>query len=410
MVALHLALGVLCYHVFDQRWYFIAAQLGIAASLYASIRFFHLFDHRYRHLINSISNFESQDAGSRIRPTGNKDLDELITKYNHLLSTIHDERLRLAGQGQFLEELIARSHVGVIITDIEGRITEANHAAATFLNTSASDMIGQFISTYRLDEKSDKNTLNLNNRRLKSSLSKVKYKGFYRQFVILEDLTAELLQSEKEAYGRVIRMMSHEVDNATGAVNSILQTLADSIESQDPTWSEAIQIARERNQSLGQFVSNFASVIRVYEPQKQPVSLAALAEKVVKLSAFAAHERNITINILNSAPSDATVFIDPVQIEQVLTNVVKNAFESIQSNGNVTLSIAPNGRQIEVIDDGPGLSQATEKQLENALFYSTKPQGQGIGLLLSREILQLHGTTYSLQTGSDGLTRFTVRF
>ncbi|MFM1931454.1 MAG: hypothetical protein RL226_757 [Bacteroidota bacterium] len=410
MAAVHIVIGVLCFYVFDDRWYFIAAQLFIGASFYISVRFFYLFDRQYRHLLNAMADFHAQDTGSRLRPTGNKDIDPLIEKYNQLIANIQEEQLRLAGQGQIVEELIARSHVGVIITDVDGRIAEANQAAATFLNTTPSVMLGQFISTYRLDERSENTTLNLHNRRLKTSLSKVKYKGFYRQFMLIEDLTSELLQSEKEAYGRVIRMMSHEVNNATGAVNSILQTLADSPEAADPTFAEAIQIARERNQSLGQFVSNFASVIRVYEPQKQPVSLGELAEKVVKVSSFAAKERHIQLHVENLSPVGATVFIDPVQIEQLLINVVKNALESIHEHGNVTLRIDASGKQIMVEDDGPGLSQQTGQQLDAGLFYSTKPHGQGIGLMLSREILRLHGTSYTLQTDADGLTRFIVRF
>ena len=412
MVVLHAVLGVLCYFVLEQRWYFIGAQLIIAVSLYLSLRFFYLVDRRYRHLIDSITDFELQDPNSRIVATGSSDLDVLISKYNTLLENIRQERIRLEGQGQFLEELIASSHVGVIITDIDGRVTEVNPAAATFLNTTPEAMWGQVISAYRLDGGSRGNTLTINNRRLKWSQSKVRYKGFYRQFVVLEDLTAELLQSEKEAYGRVIRMMSHEVNNSTGAVNSILQTLGDvaELEQMDESFIEAIAVARERNQNLGRFVANFASVIRVYQPQKQPVALVELAEKAAKLVQFEAAQRRIVCEVVNHAPAHATVLIDPIQIEQVLNNVVKNAIESIGEDGRIILTIDASGRGFEVADTGAGISDETSRLVQEALFYSSKSNGQGIGLMLTREILRLHGTHFSLATDGDGITRFRVDF
>jgi signal transduction histidine kinase len=325
---------------------------------------------------------------------------------------IRQERIRLEGQGQFLEELIASSHVGVIITDIDGRVTEVNPAAATFLNTTPEAMWGQVISAYRLDGDSRGNTLTINNRRLKWSQSKVRYKGFYRQFVVLEDLTAELLQSEKEAYGRVIRMMSHEVNNSTGAVNSILQTLGDVavLEQMDESFIEAIAVARERNQNLGRFVANFASVIRVYQPQKQPVALVELAEKTTKLVQFEAAQRRIVCEVVNHAPAHATVLIDPIQIEQVLNNVVKNAMESIGEDGRIILTIAASGRGFEVADTGAGISYETSRLVQEALFYSSKSNGQGIGLMLTREILRLHDTHFTLATDGEGITRFRVDF
>lgn len=412
MVVLHAVLGVLCYFVLEQRWYFIGSQVIIALSLYLSLRFFYLIDRRYRHLIDSITDFELQDPNSRIVATGSSDLDVLIRKYNTLLENIRQERIRLEGQGQFLEELIASSHVGVIITDIDGRVTEANPAAATFLNTTAEAMWGQVISAYRLDGGSRGITLTINNRRLKWSQSKVRYKGFYRQFVVLEDLTAELLQSEKEAYGRVIRMMSHEVNNSTGAVNSILQTLGDVavLEQMDESFIEAIAVARERNQNLGRFVANFASVIRVYQPQKQPVALVELAEKAAKLVQFEAAQHRIVCEVVNHAPANATVLIDPIQIEQVLNNVVKNAMESIGEDGRITLTIAASGRGFEVADTGAGISADTSRLVQEALFYSSKSNGQGIGLMLTREILRLHDTHFTLATDGDGITRFRVDF
>ncbi|MGF1565382.1 MAG: PAS domain-containing sensor histidine kinase [Flavobacteriales bacterium] len=409
---IHLALGGLCYLVLEKTWLFIGAQVVIACSFYLCLRFFFRIDGRFRHLIDCMTEFDIQDTNARITLTGNRDLDRLINTYNTLLSSIRQERLRLEGQGQFLEELIAGAHVGVIIADIDGRITEVNPAAATFLNTPSEALFGKRIQDFHFDATHPNSTVTVNGRRLKCAMSRIRYKGFYRQFVVLEDLTAELLANEKDAYGRVIRMMSHEVNNSTGAVNSILQTLREEAIEQalNPFYTDALTLAHERNQNLGKFVENFASVVRVYTPQKQATELASLADKAIKLAQFEADKRGIVLQLVNQAPTTARVNVDPLQIEQILTNVVKNAMESIEADGHITITIGHDGRSLEVADNGAGLDDETSRLINDTLFYSSKPGGQGIGLMLTREILRLHETTFTLATDSKGTTRFSVRF
>lgn len=412
MVAIHIALGALCFSVFEQKAYFIGAQVAIVLSLYLSLRFFYLIDRRFRHLLDCMTDFEAQDTNSRIAKTGNRDLDRLIETYNKLLQGIRQERIRLEGQGQFLEELIATAHVGILIADVDGRITEVNPAAATFLDTTPEKLFGKRIQDFHFDGTHPNSTVKVNGRRLKCAMSRIRYKGFYRQFVVLEDLTAELLANEKDAYGRVIRMMSHEVNNSTGAVNSILQTLREAAneEALSPYFADALTLAHERSENLGKFVENFASVVRVYTPQKQATELAALADKALKLAQFEADKRGIVMQLVNQAPPSTELYIDPLQVEQVLANVVKNAMESIGKNGQITITIAPDGRSFEVADNGAGLNDETARMINETLFYSTKPGGQGIGLMLTREILRLHDTAYTLATDSNGITRFSVRF
>jgi len=112
---------------------------------------------------------------------------------------------------------------------------------------------------------------------------------------------------------------------------------------------------------------------------------------------------------LELASKDLPVKLDTTLFEQVLINVLKNAAESIGQQGEIIIRTQSNPIQLEVIDNGSGISKETEEKLFTP-FFSTKPNGQGIGLIFIREVLTKHSCDFSLRTCPDGLTRFTIRF
>ncbi len=405
-------LGLL-YYLIQEKWIFILSQLPLFISYYISIRFFYLFDRPYRHVIDGVKSLTSKENGVMFRKTGDKDLDKLISLYNTMVTNISEERYRLEGQGQFLEDLIRVSPIGIIILDFDGNVTEINPLAQKYLQLHKENnqeiILPKSLLEHIQDGKSDIITLN-SNKRFRVLKNQVRYKGFYRTFIMIEDLTVELLQSEKEAYGKVIRMMAHEVNNSTGAVNSILQSVHEFLTDQnsEPMWSEAVQVAIERNKNLGQFLANFAKVIRLHPPHVQSVLLADLCENVIKLWQYKANERHIKLQ-LHDCDNAHKINVDPIQIEQVLHNVIKNSFEAIEADqGEIHIHIQNNGKSLLVTDTGTGLTEETPAQL-NQPFFSTKTNGQGIGLMISREILTAHKASYKLWS-EDGLTSFLIEF
>lgn len=403
----------LMYYLIQEKWIFILSQLPLFISYYISIRFFYLFDRPYRHVIEGVKSLTSKENGVMFRKTGDKDLDKLISLYNSMVTNISEERYRLEGQGQFLEDLIRVSPIGIIILDFDGNVTEINPLAQKYLQLHKENnqeiILPKSLLEHIQDGKSDIITLN-SNKRFRVLKNQVRYKGFYRTFIMIEDLTVELLQSEKEAYGKVIRMMAHEVNNSTGAVNSILQSVHEFLTDQnsEPMWSEAVQVAIERNKNLGQFLANFAKVIRLHPPHVQSVLLADLCENVIKLWQYKANERHIKLQ-LHDYDNAHKINVDPIQIEQVLHNVIKNSFEAIEADqGEIHIHIQNNGKSLLVTDTGTGLTEETPAQL-NQPFFSTKTNGQGIGLMISREILTAHKASYKLWS-EDGLTSFLIEF
>lgn len=409
---IHALILALLYYLIPEKWVFVLSQLPLFLSYYISIRFFYLFDRPYRHVIDGVKSLTSNENGVMFRKTGDKDLDKLITLYNTMVTNISEERYRLEGQGQFLEDLIRVSPIGIIILDFDGNVTEINPLAQKYLQLPKDNDKEIILPKTLLEDihegKSDIITLN-SNKRFRVLKNQVRYKGFYRTFIMIEDLTVELLQSEKEAYGKVIRMMAHEVNNSTGAVNSILQSVHEFMTEQntDPIWAEAVQVAIDRNKNLGQFLDNFAKVIRLHAPHFQPILLEDLCKNVIKLWQYKASHRNIKLQ-LSICENTQKIQVDPIQIDQVLHNIIKNSFEAIEDQGEIHIHIQNNGKSLLITDTGTGITEETAANL-NQPFFSTKTNGQGIGLMLTREILTAHGANYKLWS-ENGLTNFLIEF
>jgi signal transduction histidine kinase len=235
-------------------------------------------------------------------------------------------------------------------------------------------------------------------------------RGFSRHFIMLEDLTAEILAAEKKVYGKVIRMMAHEVNNTIGPVNSIMQSAMKT----DQLWQghdfdpikDALQVAMDRNQNLNLFMRNFADLVKLPPANKQPVILQKLIGSVAKLMSIRAEEKGVSLN-LNLPEEPIKIIVDEQQLEQAFINIVKNAIEAIDDTGLVTFTINPKERKLVITDTGNGISAEQQVNLFTP-FFSTKKDGQGIGLTLVREIMLNHGFEFSLKTVSERQTEFVV--
>jgi two-component system nitrogen regulation sensor histidine kinase NtrY len=227
---------------------------------------------------------------------------------------------------------------------------------------------------------------------------------------MIEELTAEIFEAEKNAYGKVIRMMAHEVNNTVGPVNSILNV---ALGTQD-LWEDeqrgalknAINVAVERNHNLNLFMRNFADLVKLSPVNRISVNLNHLVLAVVDLFKIKAQQQGVSFE-LQLPENPFLINADALQLEQVMINIVKNAMESIKNQGIIQIVIDRKARKLLMIDSGKGISAAHVEKLFSP-FFSTKRDGQGIGLTLVREILLNHGYTFSLETIAPGKTVFTV--
>ena len=254
-------------------------------------------------------------------------------------------------------------------------------------------------------------------------------RGFSRSFFLLEELTEELRQSEKAAYEKLIRMMSHEVNNSVGASRSLLQSsLGYSAQLSDADradFERALQIAIDRMGQLNLFMRSFADVVRLPPPVRQPVDLVEVLRHIEGLVRADRDARAIGWRwAIEEEP--AVLPMDPVQMEQALLNIVKNAIEAIDDNaagrpaaadtgtasrGTVTVRVRRIGPRLrlEIEDTGPGIPPDVREGLFTP-FFTTKAGGQGIGLTMVQEILSNHGFSFSLESAPGRATAFTIDF
>lgn len=249
-------------------------------------------------------------------------------------------------------------------------------------------------------------------RKIKCQCTTFINRDFERKMYLLEEVTDDILVAEKKAYGKVIQMMAHEVNNSIGPINSILQSIltfpAPYSDEDTKDIKEYIRIALDRNQKLNQFTRKFADIIRLPKTQLRPVDLHASIKNAVLLMTPEAEKNSVSIS-LTLIGEKIIVSLDPNQFEQVLINIIKNSIESIGHQGEIKIHTNHTPASVTISDNGAGISEEQKHHLFTP-FYSTKTSGQGIGLTFTREVLHQHQANFSLETKENGWTDFEITF
>ena len=369
-----------------------------------------------RSVANGIDLLRAQDFSSRLSHTGQREADRIVDMFNGMMSSLKQERLKLREQNHFLDLLIEVSPMGIIMLGSDGKITGANRAAARFLDfDTAKDLTGltpQDIpstlgNVLRSLQDREVRVVRLNDSMVyRCSRLSFMESGISHPFYLIEKLTDEVMKAERKSYEKVIRMMAHEVNNSLAGIISVMETTEEEID--DTDLKEAISACEDRCRDMGAFITKFASAVKIPEPSKTNVDLADLLRKRSTLFESICSATGSSL-VLSLPERNVPVFIDPVLIEQVVTNIVKNAAESAGEGGMVDIRIQEPGATLVITDNGPGISAEAAEMLFTP-FFTTKESGHGLGLLLVSEVLNSHGCRFSLETCPDGLTRFRIRF
>ncbi len=421
LIAVHLLFaGIAVYLLTKHRVWLLAVEAVFLVSLYVGWRLIrHLFN--TIELINTGAQFiQDNDFTSRFSPVGQPELDRLIVVYNHMADHLRQERTRMQEQNYFLEKVLVASPSGILTLDFDGRVAMANPAAERMLQTTTAELLGkrlpELTSTFaaalaRLKPGEARMLPLTSRRRVKCRRSQFLDRGFTRDFFMIEELTEELRQAEKIAYEKIIRVMSHEVNNSVGSANSLLHSClhyADQLGAEDrQDFEKALQVVIGRTDQLNLFMRSFADVFRLPLPNLQPCDVQKLATDVALLFKADLAKRNIELRLDVQAQFDA-IQLDRCQIEQVFINVMKNAVEAIGEKGTITIRFSRQaGKPCLVIEDtGGGIPPSVKANLFTP-FFSTKGNGQGLGLTLVQEILDGHKFEFSLES-QPGPTQFIV--
>jgi two-component system nitrogen regulation sensor histidine kinase NtrY len=417
VVILHGIALLLSYFVFREwKAIFIASEAVILFSIILSWRLYNELLQPLELLVRGKEAIRDRDFNVKFVLTGKYEMDELISVYNQMIDELRSERIKQEEQQFFLAKLINTSPTGILILDYDDKVQQLNPKAVQLLDINQEEIMGKSLDAFDHPVIQQIKELDSGHTKVFTFKGTLTYKlqkshfidrGFPRHFVMIEELTDEILAAEKNAYGKVIRMMAHEVNNTIGPVNSIIQTaLQSNIYGEE--LANALRAAMERNDNLNQFMRNFADLVRIPMPNKKLLNLLELIQKVTDLMYVKAREKNVEFVLEHALPS-FMITADLQQMEQVMVNIIKNAIEAIDDKGTITIVTQDHPKQIIIRDTGTGVPPEFEEQLFSP-FFSTKKDGQGLGLTLIKEILTNHGYPFMLKTIKPGLTEFSIQF
>ena len=418
LLALSCALAYWATHLPDSRLPYYIMEGTIAFILIYLIVFYNKIVKPMHTIGNGMELLREQDFSSRLSPVGQHEADRIVNIFNRMMDQLKNERLRLREQNHFLDLLIQASPMGVIITDLDGNISQANPMAIKMLGIHLESLLNKPIE--KIDSplatelaalsKEETRVVRLNDANIyRCTFTFFIDRGFQHPFYLIERMTDEVIRAEKKAYEKVIRMIAHEVKTAAAGITSTLDTVEQALATEKDMEEicDVMHVCTERCFSMSKFITRFADVVKIPEPLLSRNSLNETATTCVRFMEGLCNDHHIQLT-LQCAPDVGDVNLDTSLFEQVLVNIIKNAVESIGQDGEIRITTtAP--ASLEVADNGPGISKETEEKLFSP-FFSTKPHGQGIGLIFIREVLNRHGCTFSLRTYNDGWTRFRISF
>lgn len=400
-------------------WLLILAEISIPTLFGITIMLINRSFKPIQIVSRGLGMLRESDFGTTLVKNGNPEADGIVDVFNGMINRLREERLSVREKNHFLDLLIESSPLGIVTVDLDERIIDLNPTAIRFMGLLSTDYKGSNLRDLKnpiADELAD---MDYGDKRQADQADSLKYlfrklffmdHGFKHPFYLIEEFSEEIRQAEKSAYNKLIRMMAHEVNNTIGAVNSILTTVLDNDEAliadDQNEVSQMLGVAVQRNYRLNRFMQNFSDVVKLPLPEKELFDLNNSLNNVILSLSYSLSENNIKIE--KDYEHEQTILLaDQSQMEQVFLNIIKNSMEAIGKMGFVRVSIQSDPIRIIISDDGSGLSTESLDRLFTP-FYSTKPDGQGIGLTLVREILINHGFQFKLSNRDEKGTEFEI--
>jgi len=369
----------------------------------------------------SLNLLKEGDFNITLVKTGNSDVDKIIEVYNSMINRLREERLSVREKNHFLDLLIESSPLGIVILDLDDRIIDINKAGSRNLAISNRDFKGKYLTEIESRLANEICKINYEEKQLVILADGEKYlcrklffmdHGFRHPFYIIEEFTEEIRKAERDAYGKLIRMMAHEVNNTIGSVNSIMSSIQSNpdsfINSDRDDVTRMLGIAIQRNYQMNRFMQNFSNVVKLPLPEREKMDLNESVSVVLDSFSALLKEKNIRVNVSLDS-SSPIIFADRSQIEQVFSNIIKNSEEAVEQNGQINISTLTKPVSVSIEDNGTGMSKEVSEKIFTP-FFSTKPGGQGIGLTLVREILTNHSFSFSFHNTKKAGCVFVITF
>jgi len=404
-----LLIGVMIYANISVYLILLTLLFASVSIVFCHIKIHQKTNYQFRSLSNLLDAMIRGDYSLRGRSNPNDiALNELVDAINSLATRLNKQRLESVESQLLLRTVINHIDVAIIALNAKNELILLNPAANSILQLP--DIKSSDVSLKQLEQlgqlqsgQSKVMTLVFANQQGKYNVHMEEFRdaGKQHKLLFLTDVSNILRSEEQHAWQSLVRVISHEINNSLAPIASISQTLKrflnrqQDIESQKENLLEGLSIISQRTNNLRDFVNSYKQISTLPAPQKVSSSIKDLLKKIVPLYA-----KN---NIIITENTDVTLLIDPVQIEQVLINIIKNAVEStqsIKSDGEIRIHwhLQKSTFILTVCDEGAGIINPDNLFVP---FYTTKQKGSGIGLVLCRQILNAHNGQLTLTNRQD---------
>lgn len=382
----------------------LTGLMGSLMILYSSYAVYQKLSYQFRSISNLLEALIQGDYTLRARTDHNNGVfDELVVVINGLAKRLSQQRWESVESQLLLHSIIEHIDVAIIALNQDNEIRFVNPAAEHLLQidhaVSHQQLLRQLAFVQELTSGCHQVvelSLGYQQGRFNVYVDEFREAGKQHKLLFVTDIRTLLRSEERKAWQDLVRVISHEINNSLSPIASISQTLKRLLE-RDNNSAEVTEnlcaglaIISERALGLSQFVDSYKQLAKLPEPQIQQLSIRPLIEKIVALFNHP--------SIVIETKTDFILQLDPVQFEQVLINLLKNAVEAtalINPGSAIIIRWAVTRQffKLDICDQGGGISNPDNIFVP---FYSTKKQGSGIGLVLSRQIIEAHNGRLSL--------------
>jgi nitrogen fixation/metabolism regulation signal transduction histidine kinase len=392
-------------HGIEVRWTFTVLVSGAWLTAAAIAR------ERVIRPLQTLSNLLSglREGDYSVRGAGANEQDALgiaVTEINALGSTLQTQRLGALEATALLRTVMAEIDAAIFAFDSERKLRLTNREGERLLNQPVERLLGRDADTLGLDiylRDDAPRTLDVSQdgriARWEVRRREFRQDGLPHQLLVLTDVSHVLREEERLAWQRIVRVLSHEINNSLAPIKSIARSLQRVLkrEPRAPDWEQealhGLDVIEGRSGSLSRFLQAYARLAQLPKPVRRLVDVESWVRRVVEL------EERIEIVVCPGPPT--TVLADRDQLDQLLINIVRNAVDAVvDTGGGVRVSWTSDEHSVVVLveDDGQGVSDTTNLFVP---FFTTKPEGTGIGLALSRQIAEAHGGALTLENRDD---------